>query len=229
MLADRSGLRFEDLIAVDGEHFSVAAACQPLVAARSGEAAGWRFAPRVTGEDGPLALSTLDWRDAQQADLVVIGQAAETLADPATGPGPGVIVVSFSTLSSGSGRRALSERLGEASSACGRPLAIEMRELDGVPPARLAEVVSLIRPACAGVIAEVGPHRAEIAAIGHCGLAGVMIRTQGDWSGDPAQLARFEALTALARGSVARCFGRAPRDDIPILAAAGFTHVAVTA
>lgn len=228
MSAQTAAPRGHSLIAVDGSPFTAAAACEPLTVLRTGEAAGWRFAPRITNADGPMDMTVLDWRDAEQADFAVLDQAVERLAESGRGPGLALVAVSFSTLSSTRGRRELGQRLADAVQVCGRPIALELGGLRGVPPARLAEVAAHIRPACAGLIAEVGPHRAEIAAIGHCGFAGVIFRTRTDWSGDPGQLARYQALTALARGSASRCITRACADDLAIVAAAGFTHAAVS-
>jgi len=225
MSAEPAPPAYESLTAVDGAVLRVAAACEELRSLRSGEAAGWRFHPAAAGEHGPVALSALDWRDAEKLDFLVLDGAAEALAS--RGPGMAVLPVSFSTLSSSRGRRELTERLSGVAQAAGRRLAIEVRDLKGVPPQRLAEVLGLVRPACSGVIAETGPDRAEIAAIGHCGLSGVAIRTASDWSADPAHLSRFQALTELARGCAPVCLARAVEDDLVVLAAAGFTHGAV--
>lgn len=218
--------RFQTLAGVNGVVLRVCVLRQRVLSLKATEAiVGWRFSALVLDAAGPVRVASLDWRDAEQVDHAVIEHAAGQLAGGAPPP-LCFLPASFSTLSSTSGRRALSERLQAITESTERRVVLEAHGLAGVPAPRLAEVVAHIRPACAGVIAEVSSDRAELAAIGHCGFAGFLVRTQTAWSADPGQLARFQALTELARGSAPICMARATEDDLPVLAAAGFTHAA---
>ncbi len=197
-----------------------------LGATGTGSALGWRFETALFDAQGPARTTLLDWRDAERVDFAIIEAALEDRA--AVGDQPLFLLpVAFSTLSSRHGRRALAERLIAVATTLGRRPALEVHGLAGVPPARLSEVATLIRPACAGIIAEVAPDRAELMAIGHCGLAGYLIRTQSAWSTDADQMTRFQGLTELARSSAPICIARGREAEQPIMAITGFSHAAL--
>lgn len=221
------GPQVRRLNGVHGDEFRLAVQRERVISlAPPGTVIGWRFETALFDAQGPARTALLDWRDAERVDFAVLAAALEGRAGVDAQP-LFFLPVAFSTLSSRQGRRDLSERLYAATTALGRRPALEVHGLAGVPPARLTEVTTLIRPACAGVIAEVTADRAELAGIGHCGLAGYLIRTQSAWSADPDQMTRFQGLTELARSSASICLARGRDADQPVLAVAGFSHAAL--
>ncbi len=193
----------------------------------SGTVIGWRFETALFDAHGPVRPDSLDWRDAEQIDFAVVDAALEERASLESQPLL-LLPAAFSTLSSRQGRRNLGDRLHAAARLLERRPALEIYGLAGVPPARVSEVASLIRPACAGVIAQVSADRAELAVLGHCGLAGFFIRPQSPWSNEPALLVRLQGLTELARGIAPICIGRGREADRALLSAAGFSHAALS-
>lgn len=196
----------------------------------SGSVIGWRFETALFDAQGPVRPDSLDWRDAEQIDFAVVDAALEER--PSLESQPLLLLpAAFSTLSSRQGRRNLGDRFHAAARLLERRPALEIYGIAGVPPARVSEVASLIRPACAGVIAQVAADRAELAGLGHCGLAGFFIRPQSPqspWSDEPALLVRLQGLTELARGIAPICIARGREADRALLSAAGFSHAALS-
>ena len=105
---------------------------------------------------------------------------------------------------------------------------IEIADLDpGVPPSRLIEVVSLIKPFCLGVLARVRPSRKALDAVRGCGLKGLILEAGGR---NPAET------KALMKAFADAAHGIAPNlivhglDDLQMIEAAraaGLTHASV--
>ena len=213
--------------AVDGTSIRVTCAYDDLVALRNGEPAGRRLRPCVADVSGPDRLSVrlggLDWRDAERVDFAVLQQAAGLLASlPPTRMC--LAPVSFGALSSQRGRRNVVEQV-HALAQDGRRVAVEIRDLKGVPASRLAEIVGLVRPHVFGVIGEIEADRTLIAGLAGCGLNGLSLRSLADWAADPRLVGHFGGLAALARRIAPICIARAHAPErTPVMREAGYTH-----
>lgn len=216
---------------VDGAAIRATCALDQVIALKTFERAGWRLRPAVADVSGPapapLRISALDWRDAERVDVAVLDRAGEVLA----GHGPAPLLVtpaSFSTVSSQRGRRLVTERVEALATQFGRRVAVELRDLRGVPSSRLAEVIGLIRSSCHGVLGEVEPDRADIAAVAGCGLNGLSVRPRRDWTAEPRLVEQFTGLGDLARRiapfAMTRAFEPA---NLALLAKAGFSHATI--
>jgi hypothetical protein len=216
--------------AVDGSAIRVLCARDHLVQLKTGAIAGGRLRPAVVDVSGqaprPVKLADLDWRDAEKVDLSLLGQAAETLG-PTSAPWF-VAPASFSTLSSQRGRRLVLEQFEALGRRLKGSVAIEIRDLRGVPAGRLGEVVAQVRAGCNGVLGEVEPDRADIAAVAGCGLNGLSIRPRRDWTVDARQSEQFRALGELGRRIAPIVITRAfSPDNFEALNRAGFTHATI--
>lgn len=218
--------------ALDGAALRVICAHDHLINLKNNSLAGIRLRPAVSDISGatpqPVRLGALDWRDAERVDEAVLERARDvtrTVQAPLF-----VVPAAFSTLSSLRGRRLVSESLAELTDSGRRRIALEIRDLHGVPPSRLAEVISQVKPWCHGVVAEVGIDRTDIAALAGCGFNAVSIRPRSDWTRNPENERRFRSLGELARNIspivITRAF--AP-DGFEILRRAAFTHATIGA
>jgi len=230
--ARKSGGAWRVFAGVDGAALRVTCALDQLVVLKTGATAGCRLRPAVSDMSGPapapVKLAGMDWRDAERVDLAVTELAPAVLeGQPPTQML--VIPASFSSLSSHRGRRLLVERVAGLGGDL-RRIAVEIRDLRGVPSSRLAEVIALIRPACHVVLGEVEADRADIAAVTSCGLQGLSVRPRRDWTVDQRLIDQFTALGELARRITPIAITRAfTPETFVLLAAAGFTHATIGA
>lgn len=229
--ASARGPTWTEFVGVDGAAIRATCALDQLIVLKTGEQAGWRLRPAVADVSGPapapVRISALDWRDAEQVDVAVLDQAAEVLGRHGGAPLL-VTPASFSTVSSQRGRRLVTERIQSLAVRFGRRVAVELRDLRGVPSSRLTEVIGLIRGSCHGVLGEVEPDRADIAAVAGCGLNGLVVRPRRDWTGEARQAEQFAGLGDLARRIAPFVMTRAfEPSNLPLLARAGFTHATI--
>ena len=219
--------------AQDGAAIRVTCALDHLIQLRTGAAAGCRLRPAVADVSGPLPtpvkLAAMDWRDAERVDLAVLDQAMAVLAAQAAAT-RFLVPASFPTLSAQRGRRLVMDHIEALADRLARPVALEIRDLRGVPAGRLAEVVALVKPVCKGVLGEVEPDRVDIAAVAACGLNGLTIRPRRDWTADPRQTEQFTAMGDLARRVAPNAITRAfSVDGLGLLARAHFSHATMGA
>ena len=226
--AELSAPRFDLITCVDGAVLKAAALPEILVTLKNGGAAGWRFSPRALGPAGPVNLTSLDWRDAEQLDLTVLSQITAQLAGANTQAALCLIPASFHTLSSQKGRAEIASRIGELAIQEKCRVVLELRDLKGVPLERMTAVVNQIRPACFSIVAEVAVDKAELGLIASSGVSGVVLRTVGDWTQDAKASAAVTAFCDTARRITPIRIGRAAdRSRLPVLERAGFTHASV--
>jgi len=220
-----------DFVSVDGMRIRVTCGRDDLFLLKSGAQVGSRLRPCLTDISGPNRLSvrvnSLEGRDAEAVDHAVLRQAAAHFPLDA-GPPMVVAPVAFSTLSTQRGRRdVLDELLALSGRLNSRPI-LEIRDLRGVPSSRLAEIVSLMRPATAAILGEVEADKASIAGLAGCGLGGLVIRTLADWPQDRKLFLHFRGLAELARCVAPVCIGRGVSVmRLPGMLEAGFTHAFV--
>lgn len=218
--------------ALDGAALRVICAHDHLILLKNNSLAGIRLRPAVSDISGatpqPVRLATLDWRDAERVDEAVLERARDvtrTYSAPLF-----VVPAAFSTLSSLRGRRLVIEGLAELADSGRRRIALEIRDLHGVPPSRLSEVIAQVKPWCHGIVAEVGIDRTDIAAIAGCGFNAVSIRPRSDWTRNADHERRFRALGELARNISPIVITRAfTPDAFDALRRAGFTHATIGA
>lgn len=217
----------------DGGAIRVTCALDQLILLKSGAMAGCRLRPAVADVSGaaPIAvrLSAMDWRDAERVDITMMEQAPDVLSTQPATP-MFVLPASFSTLSSQRGRRLFMDHVENLGRRFERRVAIEIRDLRGVPASRLAEVVSLIKPVCHAVLGEVEPDRIDIAATASCGLNGLSVRPRRDWTRDARQIEQFASLGELARRIAPIALTRAfTAEGLEHLGKAGFSHATIGA
>jgi len=155
---------------------------RPVVALKSGRTRGSSLDRllREDGKDKPAdpGLARLTSYDIEQVDR---GLLAEGLAGARTLHGESrapllFAPVAFCTLATPRGRREVLEILAEAQLRLNARLVLEITHLDqGLPPSRLVEVLSLLRPTCKAVFARVRIERRAIMALTDCTLAGASI------------------------------------------------------
>ena len=107
---------------------------------------------------------------------------------------------------------------------------IEIADLDpGVPPSRLIEVVSLIKPFCLGVLARVRPSRKALDAVRGCGLKGLILEAGGLGRTDAETATLLKAFAEAAHGIAPNLIVHGLNDIRMIEAAraAGLTHASV--
>jgi hypothetical protein len=107
---------------------------------------------------------------------------------------------------------------------------IEIADLDpGVPPSRLIEVVSLIKPFCLGVLARVRPSRKALDAVRGCGLKALIIDAHALGRGRAETAALLKAFADAGHGIAPNLIahGLEDIDMIQAAKAAGLTHASV--
>jgi hypothetical protein len=155
---------------------------RPVMALRSGRTRG-SVLDRVMREDGEEkpaepGLARLSAYDVEQVDR---GLLSAGLAQAKTLHGEGrtpmlFAPAAFATLASPRGRRDVVEMLTDAQRRLNARLVLEITHLDaGLPPSRLVEVLSLMRPLCRVVFARIKVERRAIAALTDCTLAGAAV------------------------------------------------------
>ena len=86
--------------------------------------------------------------------------------------------VAFATLTSPRGRREVLGLIAETQTRLNVRIVLEITHLDpGLPPSRLVEVLTQLRPVCRTVFARVKPERRAIMALSGCALAGVALQS----------------------------------------------------
>ena len=229
----RPGDAYKVFPAVDGTVLRVSCSYDGLVSLRANQIlAGHRLIPCLADVSGPnrlsVRLASLDWGDAERVDRTVLKLGADLLESLPARPPLCLVPASFSSVSSQKARRDFLEEVAEVGGRLRCRVAIELRDLRGVPAGRLAEVVALLKPACFGVVADVAADKLEIAALVGGGFNGVSIRTLADWSRDPQLVAHFRSLAEIARRIAPICISRVPnRERFPILIESHFTHALV--
>ena len=177
--------------------------------------------------------SVEDPADLLQVDIATVAYAASLMQEHQTTGGRLTLHVPISYASAASIRgRELALQIMRGTTASGRvkPSLIEIADLEpGVPPSRLLETVSLLKPFCMGVLARVRPSHGALAAVKNCGLRGLVLEAHG-LGNTPAELApRLKAFADAAHGITPNLIvhGLNAPGLIATAAAAGFTHASL--
>ncbi len=176
--------------------------------------------------------ATQDPSDELQVDIAVMAYASQLLQEHKSTGGRLTLhlPISFSSVASVRARELSIKMMRHLHAAMRETTLIEISNLDpGVPPSRLIEVVSLIKPFCLGVLARVRPSKKALDAVRGCGLKGLIV--EGSSLGrNPAEVgALMKAFAETARGIAPNIIVHGLEDQMMIELAktAGLTHASV--
>ena len=199
-----------------GRNLKVASAIEPLFEMKKMVLIGHRLESMVMENlDNTLldrkALANLDWGLREMVDILNIDQGLKLLKLRAPEQRKMMMVVpaAFSTFASARARQKITQDVQKAATEMGLKVLFEVRGLDGVPPHRVLEIVSLIKPFCMTVVGSVSPDRKIIATLAKCGLSGVCVEYDGakrdednlrDYLGGLAAAAKISAGACMVQG-----------------------------
>ncbi|MFT3996865.1 MAG: hypothetical protein QM667_05620 [Asticcacaulis sp.] len=220
-------------ITMAGRTLRVASTNEPLFEMKKMAMIGHRLEPMVLeGLDNTLldrkALANLDWGLREQVDITNIEQGLKILrARPAEQRKMLMVVpAAFSTFASQRARQKITHEVARAAAEMGLKVLFEVRGLDGVPPHRVLEIVSLIKPFCMTVVGHVSADRKVIANLAKCGLSGVCIEYDGARREDEALVEYLSVLAAAAKQAAGACMvqGFDSYRQMAVARLAGITH-----
>jgi len=219
-----------------GRNLKVASAAEPLFEMKKMVMIGHRLEAMVMEHlDNTLldrkALANLDWNLREQIDLVNIDQGLKLLRikTPEQRKMLMVVPAAFSTFASARARHRITTEVQKAAVEMGMKVLFEVRGLDGVPPHRVLEIVSLIKPFCMTAVGSVSADRKVITALNKCGLSGVCIEYDGQ-KRDEEQLKDYlSVLSAAAKVSAGACMvqGFDNYRQMAVARLAGVTHASM--
>jgi len=199
-----------------GRSLRVASSIEPLFEMKKMAMIGHRLEAMVVDEaDNSLldrkGMANLDWGLCEMADVINIDQGLKLLRMRSPDQRKMVMQVpaAFSTFASARARQRITSEVARAAAEMGLKVLFEIRGLDGVPPHRILEIVSLIKPFCMTVVGSVSADRKAVAALTKCGLSGVCLEYDGvkrddemlkDYLGVLAQTARTAAGACMMQG-----------------------------
>ena len=169
-----------------------------------------------------------DPADLLQLDIATVAYAATLMKEHQKTGGRLTlhVPISYSSAASIRGRELALQILRRQRDAARETCLIEITDLDaGVPPSRLLEVVSLLKPFCLDVLARVRPSLKALEAVRACGLRGLILEAHGLGKG-PELGPRLKAFVEAAHGiaPILIVHGLDRPDLIPLASRAGFTH-----
>jgi hypothetical protein len=169
-----------------------------------------------------------DPADLLQVDIATVAYAATLMQEHQTTGGRLTlhVPISYSSAASIRGRELALQILRRQRDAARETCLIEIDNLDpGVPPSRLLEAVSLLKPFCLGVLARVRPSLKALQAVRDCGLRGLILEAHGLGAG-PEMGLRLKAFADAAHGvaPILIVHGLDSPSLIPLATKAGFTH-----
>jgi len=219
-----------------GRNLKVASAAEPLFEMKKMVMIGHRLEAMVMEHlDNTLldrkGLANLDWNLREQIDLVNIDQGLKLmrLKTPEQRKMLMVVPAAFSTFASARARHRITTEVQKTAVEMGMKVLFEVRGLDGVPPHRVLEIVSLIKPFCMTVVGSVTPDRKIISSLNKCGLSGVCIEYDGQ-KRDEEQLKDYlSVLSAAAKASAGACMvqGFDNYRQMAVARLAGVTHASM--
>jgi hypothetical protein len=171
--------------------------------------------------------------DRLQVDAAVLTYAVSLLQEHKARGGKLTLhlPVSYSSIASVKAREATLRMMRHMQSIARETALIEIDDLDaGIPPSRLLEVVSLIKPFCLGVLGRVRPTRKALDAVKGCGLKGLVLDADGGIGRTPAEDAIILRAFVEAGGVIAPnliVHGLADPVMVDIAKAAGLTHASL--
>ncbi len=203
-------------VSYGGRMLKVASSIEPLFEMKKMVLIGHRLEAMVMETiDNTLldrkALSNLDWNLREQIDVVNIEQGLLLLRmrTPEQRKMMMVVPAAFSTFASARARQKITQDVAKAAAEMGLKVLFEVRGLDGVPPHRVLEIVSLIKPYCMTAVGSVSADRKTISGLAKCGLSGVCFEYDGakrdevalqDYLGQLATASKLAAGACMVQG-----------------------------
>ena len=219
-----------------GRTLKVASAVEPLFEMKKMVMIGHRLEAMVMENlDNTLldrkALANLDWNLREQVDLVNIEQGLKLMRLKTAEQRKMLMVVpaAFSTFASARARARITQEVQKVAIELGMKVLFEIRGLDGVPPHRVLEIVSMIKPFCMTVVGSVSADRKVISTLNKCGLSGVCIEYDGGKRDEDALKDYLSALSAAAKASAGACMvqGFDNYRQMAVARLAGVTHASM--
>lgn len=183
--------------------------------------------------DRTAAPAVADPADRLQVDTAALSYAVTLLQEHKDRGGRLTLhlPVSYSSIASTKAREATLRMIRRMHETARETMLIEIDDLDpGVPPSRLIEVVSLVKPFCLGVLGRVRPTRKALDAVRGCGLKGLVLDAGGGIGRTPAEDAIVLRAFVEAGASIAPnliVHGLADPVMVDIAKAAGLTHASL--
>lgn len=214
----------------------VASAIEPLFEMKKMQLIGHRLEAMVMENlDNVLldrkTLANIDWNLREQVDIVNIDQGLKLLRlrTPDQRKMMMVVPAAFSTFASARARQTITAEVSRAAAEMGLKVLFEVRGLDGVPPHRVLEVVSMIKPFCMTVVGSVSAERKAISGLNKCGLSGVCVEYDGAKRDDAALQDYLTTLSAAAKLSAGACMvqGFDNYRQMAVARLAGVTHASI--
>ncbi|MGZ3297731.1 MAG: hypothetical protein ACXU8O_01850, partial [Asticcacaulis sp.] len=142
-----------------------------------------------------------------------------------------VVPAAFSTFASHRARTRITQDVAKAAVEMGLKVLFEIRGLDGVPPHRVLEIVSMIKPFCMTAVGNVSAERKAIASLSKCGLSGVCVEYDGVKRDEDALKEYLSNLSAAAKSSAGACMvqGFDNYRQMAVARLAGVTHASIKA
>ncbi|MBW8880816.1 MAG: hypothetical protein JF615_05125 [Asticcacaulis sp.] len=219
-----------------GRTLKVASAVEPLFEMKKMMMIGHRLEAMVMENlDNTLLdrknLGNLDWNLREQVDIVNIDQGLKLLRlrTPEQRKMMMVVPAAFSTFASARARQKITVEVAKAAAEMGLKVLFEVRGLDGVPPHRVLEIVSMIKPFCMTVVGSVSPDRKAISGLNKCGLSGVCIEYDGGKRDEDGLKDYLGHLSAAAKLSAGACMvqGFDNYRQMAVARLAGVTHASM--
>lgn len=223
-------------VAYAGRTLKVASSVEPLFEMKKMVMIGHRLEAMVMENlDNALLdrkhLANLDWNLREQVDLVNIDQGLKLLRlrTPEQRKMMMVVPAAFSTFASARARQKITVEVAKAAAEMGLKVLFEVRGLDGVPPHRVLEIVSMIKPFCMTAVGSVNADRKAIAALSKCGLSGVCVEYDGAKREEAVLQDYLATLAAAAKLSAGACMvqGFDNYRQMAVARLAGVTHASM--
>ncbi|ESQ74025.1 hypothetical protein ABAC402_16135 [Asticcacaulis sp. AC402] len=223
-------------VAYAGRTLKVASSVEPLFEMKKMVMIGHRLEAMVMENlDNALLdrkhLANLDWNLREQIDMVNIDQGLKLLRMRTAEQRKMIMVVpaAFSTFASARARQKITAEVAKAAAEMGLKVLFEVRGLDGVPPHRVLEIVSMIKPFCMTAVGSVNADRKTIAGLNKCGLSGVCIEYDGVRRDEAVLQEYLATLAAAAKLSAGACMvqGFDNYRQMAVARLAGVTHASM--
>ncbi len=221
-----------------GRNLKIASSVEPLFEMKKMAMIGHRLEGLVMENlDNTLldrkALANLDWGLREQVDVLNVEQGLKLLRmrSPEQRKMLMVVPAAFSTFASNRARAKITQEVARAGAEMGLKVLFEVRGLDGVPPHRVLEIVSMIKPFCMTAVGAVSADRKAIGALAKCGLSGVCVEYDGVKRDDDALKEHLAMLSAAAKASAGACMiqGFDNYRQMAVARLAGVTHASIKA
>ena len=226
------------LLTAGNRQLRVASAIQPLFEMKKLAMIGHRFEPVVTeaGTGFPVdgkALASLDWADREMIDIANVEQGIKLMQmrPPESRKMVMFVPAAFSTFASAKARARIAPVVARAAQEMGLKVLFEIRHLHGVPPGRVSEVVSLLRPYCMTTMGHAPADPRAISALKGCGLSGISVDFDGARRDDAALTTYLAALVTASRAATGACLiqGLDNLHQMAVARLAGASHATIKA